>query len=895
LSNNCTFFLSSTFKDFQQERDLLHLKIIPAINEEASFYGQSVDVVDLRWGINTADYDISEKSSRILKICLDEIDNCRPYYIIFLGDRYGWIPQREEMCEVLKQKGIGDIPDQWSVTEMEINYELFLQNVDKNHVIICIRESLCDVNLGEQASIYYAESEDAKEKMTALKKKLTKNYGDNIIYYSASWNKERCCLEGLEHFEVLLKNKIIELLRIEWSIFEGKDIYELVQQRTWREAERIVDECFIGTTDLNKLLSFASGTGGIYGVYGIGCLEKTALMAKLALRLRQEGKSVFILLCGRVPEVENKENLFDHIKAFVEHNDAENHYFIIDAIDNLVPDVDLQRYKIPYGASKNFLFISENHKYGSYFGVEKTIYYDFILSNDERTQLIERELNAAHKLVDKPIKDILKKCSANKSAFFIKMLIGRLTLIDRFDLQGCNSDVDINNKIADILISLPTEETSLFLHLCSLVASRMENSFCQRVIGLLGISKSGLRETDLEYIFKKQNWEWNTLYFSELKRYAKNLIEERAGRYYALTYRVPLDSFPSEIIDAFGLALDDDDLRNESKYAFYIREGLSFAFEHKDYNMAGKILQSFEKHPHSGYLFASLSRPIVEWALKCLECPEITAETCAAFGEQLSEISEHFAKDDMAMPTYQAMAVQCYIVANSKTERIDWLKSINANIGKLVMSLGAHWMNDLPEALPPFYQLHLECSKRLIELGAYSRLDYLKDQARFYPSIIYFLGDNSVKYTMDFIDWKPLPDTHEYIFMLVNAIHELFQLGYRCKTYTYSDGKNEMLDGFYKMELMCEKEKMFTLGMGNQSNCSLNEILSYMDLSLRASCISYLQHLENSCSFSEWLENEKAEKLKEKYKSEKRCQHCGGKFHGIINKICSACKKPKDY
>ncbi len=36
-------------------------------------------------------------------------------------------------------------------------------------------------------------------------------------------------------------------------------------------------------------------------------------------------------------------------------------------------------------------------------------------------------------------------------------------------------------------------------------------------------------------------------------------------------------------------------------------------------------------------------------------------------------------------------------------------------------------------------------------------------------------------------------------------------------------------------------------------------------------------------------------RLKEKYISENRCQHCGGTFKGIFNKVCSNCGKPKDY
>lgn len=47
--------------------------------------------VDLRWGIS------EEQSTRkeTLKLYLDEISACRPYFIGLLGERYGWVPGDE--------------------------------------------------------------------------------------------------------------------------------------------------------------------------------------------------------------------------------------------------------------------------------------------------------------------------------------------------------------------------------------------------------------------------------------------------------------------------------------------------------------------------------------------------------------------------------------------------------------------------------------------------------------------------------------------------------------------------------------------------------------------------------------------------------------------------------
>ena len=55
-----SIFVSSTFKDMHEERDILHKRVIPALNEYAAQYGESVSLCDLRWGVNTEDLDNEE-------------------------------------------------------------------------------------------------------------------------------------------------------------------------------------------------------------------------------------------------------------------------------------------------------------------------------------------------------------------------------------------------------------------------------------------------------------------------------------------------------------------------------------------------------------------------------------------------------------------------------------------------------------------------------------------------------------------------------------------------------------------------------------------------------------------------------------------------------------------
>ena len=86
-------FISSTFRDMQAERDLVQEKVLPALRKEAGNYGDTVGVIDLRWGVDTSTLETDEGSAKVLTVCLDEIDRSHPYMLIFLGERYGWIPE----------------------------------------------------------------------------------------------------------------------------------------------------------------------------------------------------------------------------------------------------------------------------------------------------------------------------------------------------------------------------------------------------------------------------------------------------------------------------------------------------------------------------------------------------------------------------------------------------------------------------------------------------------------------------------------------------------------------------------------------------------------------------------------------------------------------------------
>ncbi|KAL1775383.1 tetratricopeptide repeat protein 41 isoform X1 [Sigmodon hispidus] len=90
-------YVCSTFDDFQEERDFLANTIFPRLNDFCSPRGTYFKAVDLRWSAVKAHKSFTTNlfrqysclCSQHLKLCLDYVDSCFPFFICLLGQTYG--------------------------------------------------------------------------------------------------------------------------------------------------------------------------------------------------------------------------------------------------------------------------------------------------------------------------------------------------------------------------------------------------------------------------------------------------------------------------------------------------------------------------------------------------------------------------------------------------------------------------------------------------------------------------------------------------------------------------------------------------------------------------------------------------------------------------------------
>ena len=114
-------FISSTFRDMQDERDYLMKRTFPKLRKLAAERDVTLTELDLRWGITEEE----SKSGKVVEICLREIDNSIPFFIGIIGNRYGWVPAKEDLGGNVTERftDVSKYIDQHlSVTEMEMQF-----------------------------------------------------------------------------------------------------------------------------------------------------------------------------------------------------------------------------------------------------------------------------------------------------------------------------------------------------------------------------------------------------------------------------------------------------------------------------------------------------------------------------------------------------------------------------------------------------------------------------------------------------------------------------------------------------------------------------------------------------------------------------------------------------
>jgi hypothetical protein len=143
-------FISSTFRDMHAERDWLVKRVFPVLRQRLELHRIHLVDIDLRRGITREQAD----NDQVVGLCLQQIDECRPFFLGMLGERYGSVPSKFPV-DVGKLYGWTHDHTDKSVTELEILHGMLNDPAMQGLALFCFRSNkfLTDLN-EEQRSVY---------------------------------------------------------------------------------------------------------------------------------------------------------------------------------------------------------------------------------------------------------------------------------------------------------------------------------------------------------------------------------------------------------------------------------------------------------------------------------------------------------------------------------------------------------------------------------------------------------------------------------------------------------------------------------------------------------------------------------------------------------------------
>ena len=528
------YFVSSTFRDMQSERDVLQNLILSEVRKYASIRGHDVFMTDLRWGIDTSNTNIHESMKKIMSICMKEIEYCCPHMIILLGDRYGSIPDDEEFNAFLQNSQVNDfsVDDKGkSITELEIIHGLFhLQN--KGGFTICIRDPLPREEMPEELVPAYFETEEQnREKLERLKQLLITAFPQNVLRYSVKWDNTHERIVGMEDFTQKMTNRLCSQID-EFS--SEMPTPEEAQLNADSLAVKSIPALFAGRTaylqDIGEFME--SPDASCLLIYGSSGMGKSSLMAKTAeIYASSFREAVFFL--GNNTYIRGGEDLLRHLlyrlciilgedyanydgirsvavlKEIVEkliQQNNERFFILLDDPDDLesekgwtdfIPEIkDPQKCKIIVATSHA---VQERFMHGS-----RAIRLD-APDEKETSEIIEKQLVLSRKELPPSVKNMILRKTAYHSPLYTSMVLYRIINLNQVDFDNVSNFIPESGNesqklyayIEHELSEMPEREAELAVYLADFCRYDFAFPFSSTALQTLSAFPEGLRIEDV--------------------------------------------------------------------------------------------------------------------------------------------------------------------------------------------------------------------------------------------------------------------------------------------------------------------------------------------------------------------------------------------------------------
>jgi hypothetical protein len=580
-------FVSSTFADMQAERDHLRSVVFPALEERLRSRRSHVEWVDLRLGVATASLAEGEaRELQVLKVCLAEVRRCRPFLIVLLGDRYGWVPPAERILAAAREEGMDDSVVGRSVTELEIQFGIFDDPQQQPRSFVYLREALdYSIMPSELPGLYSDErSSDSSgteraQRLASLKADISTRMPDRVRTYRAAWDQHNQRVTGLDSWGQQVVNDIIAEL--------DKDATgEAQTELTWQQVECLaLDDFtadrardFVGReTVLARLEAVArspkaDGAPWALSLTGEAGAGKSAIFSVLRTRLQSEDVVVLAHAAGASPQAPSVDLM---LLSWIEElasilgvdpglpekprpDDIDTTFasllgrvglqrrvvVLIDALDQLETTVrGRQMAWLPKLWSDNARLITTaipgeaTKALSERKGTETETLGP--ITRDEARQIIDGICGRYHRTFEpEVIEALLAKSGADRPAWsntlWLVLAIEDLNLVDADDFEKAlkryhgSPAEQLRAMMVDRVSALPSDIAGVYLSAFGHAEDLFDAIEVRSFLGAIAVSRGGWRESDFSALMPKlAGLSWDELRFATLRRLFRGQVKQR--------------------------------------------------------------------------------------------------------------------------------------------------------------------------------------------------------------------------------------------------------------------------------------------------------------------------------------------------------------------------------
>ena len=499
-----TIFVSSTFKDMQDERNLIHTQVMPSVNYELKEIEDYANFLDFRWGIDTN--GLSEKAAlkKVLSACFDAINNSN-YFIVFVGDNYGSCVPHVIIDELERQHHFIKKGSNKSITELEIDCAVSNNSLSMDNIFFYFRNE------------NYTNQDD---RVNDLKRKIINNYPTQIRYYSTV----------NEDLAELIKSDVLSWFKVQENSLGDKSSQitaDHLLRYSCRQETLYDATCAV----IKNTLTIVHGESGSGKSVFMSALENQ-LSKKCHTKILYVNKTVYH---GNVSRI-----LWDYVGSVIAHNypnhklnrdcfgqdyekqltclfslidddpSIKDYVFLIDGIDKLNSSDATKALSSLKNISKKLHFVISLDMPEKYIYLEEPYFIQMSrLCNEDKKKIVYKELEINHKTLSESSIDLLLQKRDSGLPLYLVLAIKRLIHMQEDDYTKIYDTTDfsesINSHIVDIINDYSEDIENMIIDYIEFSEKLIEREHAINIVSFLAASAYGFSDFELYFLIEKYN------------------------------------------------------------------------------------------------------------------------------------------------------------------------------------------------------------------------------------------------------------------------------------------------------------------------------------------------------------------------------------------------------